>query len=159
MIENYGLFNLHEVNNTLLILFSDEKVETVSNKEEVNVLYANGTVIGYEFPNFIRFAKIKYSGIIFLPSSPLVDIVNNILENAGLETIAYKKCSGYVIKRIDDKKYVYALEGTFLRDKSISKGKKCTYFDLYIENENINDYIVIDEDIKEGTDFFQMEEK
>ena len=159
MIENYGLFNLHEDNDTLLVLFSDVSINKKENHGEVNVLFHGQDLIGYEIPNFIRFAKIKYSGILFLPSKVLIDVINAILENEKLEPLDYKKSSGYEIKTIDNKKVVYAIEGTFLRDRSISKGKTCTYFDLYIDNENVNDVIYIEEDIRDGTDFFQMEEK
>ena len=54
---------------------------------------------------------------------------------------------------------VYCLKGTFLRDQTISKGKYCTYHDLYIKSDNENELIVINENIKEFIDFFQMEEQ
>ena len=159
MKSNYGLFNEHEDNGNLLILFSNEDYDVEENREEVSIYYRRGQVVGYGISNFIRYAKIKYSGIVFLPSMPLIDVINSILENNGLDILEFKKQSGYVVKTDKDVKKVFALEGTFLRDKTISKGRFCTYHDLYITAENENDLIVIDEDIKEGTDFFQMEEK
>ena len=159
MKSNYGLFNEHEDNGNLLILFAEEDFDTEENRDEVTIFYKRGQVVGYAISNFIRYAKIKYSGIVFLPSKPLIDVINSVLENNGLDTLEFKKQSGYIVKNDEGIKKVYALEGTFLRDKTISKGKFCTYYDLYITSENENDLIVIDEDIKEGTDFFQMEEK
>ena len=159
MRTNYGLFNEHEDNGNLLILFSDADIDVEENREDVSIYYHRGQIVGYAISNFIRYAKIKYSGIVFLPSKPLIDVINSVLENNGLETLEFKKQSGYIVKSDDGVKKVYALEGTFLRDKTISKGRFCTYHDLYITSENENDLIVIDEDIKEGTDFFQMEEK
>ena len=159
MKTNYGLFNEHEDNGNLLILFASEDYDAEENRDEVTIFYKKGQVVGYAISNFIRYAKIKYSGIVFLPSKPLIDVINSVLENNGLNTLEFKKQSGYVVKQDGDIKKVYALEGTFLRDKTISKGRFCTYYDLYITSENENDLIVIDEDIKEGTDFFQMEEK
>ena len=159
MKTNYGLFNEHEDNGNLLILFASEDYDAEENRDEVTIFYKKGQVVGYAISNFIRYAKIKYSGIVFLPSKPLIDVINSVLENNGLDTLEFKKQSGYVVKLDGGIKKVYALEGTFLRDKTISKGRFCTYFDLYITSENENDLIVIDEDIKEGTDFFQMEEK
>ena len=159
MKSNYGLFNEHEDNGNLLILFKEDDVDTEENRDEVTILYKRGQVVGYAISNFIRYAKIKYSGIVFLPSKPLIDVINSVLENNGLDTLEFKKQSGYIVKSDDGVKKVYALEGTFLRDKTISKGRFCTYHDLYITSENENELIVIDEDIKEGTDFFQMEEK
>ena len=155
MKTNYGLFNEHEDNGNLLILFDELNYDVEENRDEITIYYRRGQVVGYAISNFIRYAKIKYSGIVFLPSKPLIDVINAVLENNGLDTLAFKKQSGYVVKD----KGVFALAGTFLRDKTISKGRFCTYHDLYITAENENDLIVIDEDIKEGTDFFQMEEK
>lgn len=160
MITNYGIYNHHELDNTLLILFSDEIVLThkrISN--EMEVLVHEDKVVGYRIINFIRYAKIKYSGIIFLPAKPLIDIINQILNKYNLETIDYKYQSGYITKMNGNKMMVFALEGTFLRNMSISKGEYVTYFDLYIENDFPNSLIVIDENIKENIDFFQMEEK
>ncbi|MCR4912109.1 MAG: hypothetical protein K5925_06330 [Bacilli bacterium] len=159
MIEKYGLFNHHEDNNTALILFSDEPVTDKRGDEEIKVLYHQDKVVGYEIYDFIRYAKIKYSGIIFLPSDPLIDVINFVLENHQLEKLGYKKESGYVVLTNDNKKMVFAKEGTFLRDETISKGRFCSYYDLYIERENDQELIVIDEDIKEGIDFFISEEK
>lgn len=159
MKTNYGLFNEHEDNGNLLILFNEDDFDTEVNEEEVTIFYKCGEVVGYAIPNFIRYAKIKYSGIVFLPSKPLIDVINSVLKNNNLETLEFKKESGYVVKTDENVKKVYATEGTFLRDKTVSKGRYCTYYDLYIKSENENDLITIDEDIKEGTDFFQMEEK
>ena len=159
MIENYGLFNYHDKNATVLILFSAAKVNRREDKIEVSALYHDDELVGYEIHDFVRYAKIKYSGIIFLPSNPLVDVINAVLTNNGLESIGYKKESGYIVLSNDDKKMVFAKPGTFLRDESISEGRFCSYFDLYIERENDQELVEIDEDIKEGTDFFKMEEK
>ena len=159
MIENYGLYNYHEEKASVLILFSSELVTNKKQGEEVSLLMHENKVIGYEIHNFIRYAKIKYSGIIFLPSNPLIDVINIVLTNNHLETLSYKKESGYVVKMNGNQRMVYAKEGTFLRDESISKGRYCTYHDLYIKNDNENDLIIIDEEIKEGTDFFIAEVK
>lgn len=159
MIENYGLFNYHEENASVLILFSDEQMTSKKEGQEVSLLYHNETLIGYEIHNFIRYAKIKYSGIIFLPSNPLIDVINIVLTNNHLETLGYKKESGYVVKMNKNQRMVFAKEGTFLRDETISKGRYCSYHDLYIKNDNEDELLVIDEEIKEGTDFFVSEVK
>ena len=159
MIDNYGLFNYHEENASVLILFSNKKMNNKKEGDEVSLLFCDDELIGYEIHNFIRYAKIKYSGIIFLPSNPLIDVINIVLTNNHLENLSYKKESGYIVKMNDNRRMVYAKEGTFLRDESISKGIYCTYHDLYIKNENENDLVIIDEEIKEGTDFFFAEVK
>ena len=157
---NYGLFNHHEEDNTLLILFSDAKITSTIKDGEVVSLYHGDELIGYQIINFVRYVKIKYSGIIFLPSPLLVNVINSVLENHGLNTISVKNSSGYIVKKDSNGvKRVYATEGTFLRDMSVSKGRFVSYFDLYIKVDNENELIMIEEEIKEGTDFFKMEEK
>ena len=159
MISSYGIYNNHELDNTLLVLLSDEKITSTKKlSNEMEVLYALDKVVGYRISNFIRYAKIKYSGIIFLPADPLIDVINSVLDKYSLETLCYKQGSGYMTRINDDKLMVFALKGTFLRDGTISQGRYCTYYDLYIKNENENDLIVINENVKEFIDFFQMEE-
>ena len=159
MINNYGMYNNHELDNTLLLLFSENKSNRYEDLGEVDVLYCDSELVGYRIKNFIRYAKIKYSGIIYLPADPLIDIINSILEKYHLEKLAYKRNSGYFTKLNVDKLMVFASEGTFLRDQSISKGKYCSYYDLYIKVENDSELFVIDEHIPNGIDFFKSEVK
>ena len=137
MIKEYGIYNHHEYNDTLLVLFSDAEVSRVDDLGEVEVLYAESRLAGYRIKKFIRYAKIKYSGLIFLPANPLIDVINVILRKYRLETLDYKNHSGYVTKLNDSKVMVYATSGAFLRDQSISHGKFCTYYDLYIKQEGL----------------------
>ena len=158
MITNYGIFNNHELDNTLLVKFSDDEVTNIKKlSEEMELLYHEDKLVSYRIKNFIRYAKIKYSGIIFLPNNPLIDVINSILSKYNLENLDYKKGSGYITRINDGVMKVFATEGTFLRDGSISKGHYCSYHDLYIDSENENSEIVINEYIKEGRDFFLTE--
>jgi len=157
MIENYGMFNHHELDNELSLLFSDKDITSVKDINGIIVCYNDCNIVGYKIPNFIRYAKIKYSGIIFLPINILIDVINSLLKNADLETLSYKTSSGYIIKKIDGKKVVYALPGTFLRNEKISQGHVCTYHDLYIDHPNENDTFFLEEDIDENVDFFKKE--
>ena len=158
MIKEYGLYNFHKEDNKVVIKFSPLEI----NKEEkidndVGLLYSNDELVGYALYDFLRFVKIKYSGIIFFPVNPLVDVVNSILENHHLEILAYKKESGYITKRNNGVLMVYSKPGTFLRDGDISKGKDCSYYDLDIEEENDKELFEINEDIPERIDFFKTE--
>ena len=158
MISNYGIFNNHELDNTLLVkLFDDEVTEVKKLSDEMELLYHNTKLVSYRIKNFLRYAKIKYSGIIFLPNNPLIDVINSILSKYNLENLEYKKGSGYITRVNDGVMQVYATEGTFLRDGTISKGRFCTYYDLYIDHEDEHSLIVINEYIKEGRDFFLTE--
>lgn len=159
MIEQYGLYNNHQLDNSVLILFSDKKANSEEKLGEVDILYHEHEKVGYRIKNFIRYAKIKYSGIIFLPAPVLIDVINSILAKYQLEPLGYRHSSGYVTKRNKEHLMVFALPGTYLRDGSISKGKYCSYYDLDIKTENENDLFIIDEEIKEDVDFFLTEAK
>ena len=39
MIKNYGLYNNHELDNTVLVLFSDKKIDKTTPLGEVDILY------------------------------------------------------------------------------------------------------------------------
>ena len=157
MITEYGVYNNHELDNTLLILFSDSPIEERKElSEEMVVLYSSNKVVGYKIENFIKYAKIKYSGIIFLPNNLLIDVINSILSKYGLETLAYKTSSGYITKKDGNHLRVFALKGTFLRDMKVSKGQYCSYYDLYI-NEDLN-LVELSDTSLEDIDFFQIKE-
>lgn len=159
MINNYGIFNYHESNNQLVILFGENRnKEEVINKE-ISLLKRDDEVVGYAINNFIKYAKIKYSGIIFLPSDALIDVINSVLENNGLEPLDYKTSSGYIIKTTDNQKIVFAKEGTYLRDESVSKGHVCSYEDLYIKSDDSSNILILDDDSLVGGDFFLTEAK
>lgn len=159
MIKNYGLYNNHELDNTVLVLFSDKKVDKSTSLGEVDILYHEQEIVGYKLKNFIKYAKIKYSGIIYLPANPLIDVINGILARYNLELLDYKHGSGYITKINNNKLMVFCESGTFMRDYQISKGQYCFYYDLYIKDENDKRLFEIDEKIKENMDFFLSEVK
>ena len=154
MITRYGIFNYHEDNNELVILFNEGRNKKEKINDEISLLKKDDQVVGYAINNFIKYAKIKYSGIIFLPNNALIDVINSILKNNNLETLSYKDNSGYEIKLINNQKVVFAKEGTFLKDESISKGHVCTYDDLFIKNDKMNEVLLLDNDSKINVDFF-----
>ena len=159
MISNYGIYNNHELDNTLLVLLSDKKPNKSKENGEIDILYQDDEIVGVRIKNFIRYAKIKYSGIIYLPANPLIDIINSVLERYHLEKLDYKHGSGYLTRRNENKMMVYCLPGTFMRDYQISNGQYCSYYDLYIKDENDKRLFEIDENIKENVDFFLSEVK
>ena len=159
MIDNYGIYNNHELDNTLLILFDDEKVTRNESIGEIDILYHVDKIVGYKIKNFLKYAKIKYSGIIYLPARPLIDVINGVLARYKLKTLNYKNGSGYITKRNNGQMMVYCLPGTFMRDYQISKGQFCSYYDLYIKVEDDKRLFVIDEKILEDKDFFLSEVK
>ena len=159
MISNYGIYNNHELDNTLLVLISDKKTTRSESKGEIDILYHNDKIVGYKIKNFLRYAKIKYSGIIYLPANPLIDVINGILERYNLEKLDYKHGSGYITKKNNEEMMVYCQAGTYMRDYQISKGQYCSYYDLYIKDDNDKRLFKIDEAILEHKDFFLSEVK
>ena len=159
MIINYGIYNNHELDNTLVVLLSEKKPNRSVKNGEIDILYQGEEIVGVKISNFIRYAKIKYSGIIYLPANPLIDVINHIFDRYQLERLDYKHGSGYITRKKDDKLMVYCVPGTFMRDYQISKGEYCTYYDLYIKDEDDKRLFVIDENIKENVDFFLSEVK
>ena len=159
MIYNYGIYNNHELDNTLLVLISEEKATRSEEKGEIDILYHNDKIVGYKIKNFLRYAKIKYSGIIYLPANPLIDVINGILERYNLEKLDYKHGSGYITKKNKDDMMMFYQKGTFMRDYQISKGQYCSYYDLYIKDDNDRRLFKIDEAILEDKDFFLSEVK
>lgn len=158
MINNYGMYYYHENNDTLRLFFSLDKPTRILHKKEVDVLYSNDKLVGYNIPNIMRFVKIKYHGIIFAANSIVIQIINSILEQNDLEPIAFKNDSGYHIKTENNFKGVYASPGTFMRDERISKGQFCTYYDLYIDNECLNQLVEVTENEADGTDIYTSKE-
>lgn len=154
MITSYGIFNYHELNNELVILFGEGRNQKEKFNDEISILKRDDVVVGYAINNFMKYAKIKYSGIIFLPNNALVDVINSILKNNSLDVLAYKQSSGYEISFIDGHKVVFAKEGTFLKNETISHGHVCTYDDLFIKNDKMNNIVMLDDESEINTDFF-----
>ena len=58
MINNYGIYNNHELDNTLLILFSELKPTRSVELGEVDILYHEDERVGYKIKNFIKYDTI-----------------------------------------------------------------------------------------------------
>ena len=115
--------------------------------------------MGYEINNFIKYAKIRYSGIVFLPAKELIDVINCVLSKYKLETLAYKNSSGYIVKKEDEYAIVYAEEGVFLIDETISKGHVCTFGDLDYDIPHPERICYIGDLSRVGKDFFILEDE
>lgn len=164
---------------------------------DVEVLYKQKEPIVYMIHNISRYTKIKLDGYIYLPNKILLDVINQILINAGLEPLAYKNKSGFIIGKISAKTayltgFYYEIDlsdhiAHAYSETEIMVGKKVVvieegvsldekrYFlnyelegqriDAYLVSEKdlliseINKPIIIEEDIKVGSDFFYLEER
>lgn len=140
MIKNYSLFYSYKsIGDVLLIDFGSAlKATHYKRIDDLTIIYHHDLVIGYNIFNILRIVKIRNNGLIFLPSKPLVDIINNILLNYHLETLEYKKMSGYytgeIINIIDCDNY----KGIYIRCSSN------VYFSLLEDRHvEIGDKVVI----------------
>lgn len=70
---------------------------------DVEVLYKQKEPIVYMIHHISKYVKIWMDGYIYLPSKIIIDVVNSILINAGLEPLAYKDKSGFIIGKISAK--------------------------------------------------------
>lgn len=138
MKDNYSLFYSYQtMGDVLIVIFNNEKKATShKRKGNVEVIYNNDEVIGYNIFNVQNFLKIKSQGLIYLPSPTLVEVINTVLINAKIEPLGIKKESGYVIAQVletkdldSDKKLVKLNLGNetsyaITKNKSISDNQK-----------------------------------
>ena len=187
-MKNYSLhYSYKGIGDVLIVIFDNSKKPTRSEeKGKVVILYNKDEIIGYNIFDIKEIIKIKNEGMIFFPSEQLINVLNTILSNEGVEPLEYKDNSGYFtaeIKSIDlDKnlvcldlsnkqvvtaynnlklsvsdKVVVALPSTHLSDGSTVKEPHiCTNKELGIK-ENEDEILVLDKEIETGEDFFSME--
>ena len=173
MIQDYLLYFSNNVykDSLYIHLRRDYKIKDETKFfNDVEVLYRDGEAIVYMIHNISRYTKIWMDGYIYLPSKILIDVINSILINAGLETLAYKKTSGFIIGKIIaktpyltgflyeidlknevvhaytdeeigvNKKVVVIQEGTSLDEK-------CYFLNYDLEGQKIDSYLISEKDL------------
>ena len=83
--------------------------------EVVSKLYNGDTLIGYLIHHFSNYIKIRMAGPLYLPNDEVIDIINNILNNVGLDSLPYFDHSGFVVGEVKNKKelkksYLYEID-------------------------------------------------
>lgn len=103
-----------------LIVYFGENLPTRRQEkgEVVDKLYNGDSLIGYLIHHFSNYIKIRMSGPIYLPNDEIIDIINDILINAGLEEISYYDHSGFVVGEVISKK---ELKKSYLYEIDINK--------------------------------------
>lgn len=101
-MKDYALFyDYHSIGDVLLIVKDlDTKPDSFITNGDVVSLYNNNQLVGINIFNISNVLKIKSSGLIVLPMEEMIDVINNILKNVNVETLPYKKESGFKIGRI-----------------------------------------------------------
>ena len=182
MEKQYSLFySYRKLDDIFAIVFHGYgKVTKRIRNKNVECLYSEDNVCGYNIYNIKDIVKIKAKGLIYLPNKELIDLINSILVNAGFETIPYILHSGFLIGKVVDSNHidiggfiiniqesihlnknslvVVAMPGTMLpNEELVENGHVCTYKDLSIsEDENV---LVLEDEYEIGSDFFSMGEK
>ena len=100
-MKDYAIFyNYHTIGDVLLIISDLEtKPNRVIKNGDVTSLYLDDKLIGINIFNISNVLKIKSNGLIVLPLK-MIDIINNILINANVETLEYKKESGFKVGKV-----------------------------------------------------------
>ena len=137
---------------------------------DVEVLYKQKEPIVYMIHHISRYTKIWMDGYIYLPSKVLIDLVNSILINAGLEPLAYKESSGFIIGKIAAKSpylngfyyeidvkdhlvHSYSLEEINVGSKvvvieeGVSLDEKRYFLNYELEGQIIDAYLVNEKDL------------
>lgn len=159
MISNYGLFySFSKAQDTLEVLFSDEKITRSSKENDVELFYANDKIVKANIYGIKKYVKIRINGLIYFPSEEFIALVNGYLGPYDI-MISTKEKSGFTIGKDGENYVVYAEIDTVLPDRTFVKERKlCTFKDLSISDSN--SVLIIDEGLKEediGKDFFDME--
>ena len=141
MKNHYSLFYSYKtIGDVLIVIFDNEKKPTNhERKGNVEVIYHQEEVIGYNVFNIRNIVKIKTEGLIYLPSPTLISVINTILKNSGVEELGIIDNSGYVIGQI---KNIQKLDN----EKSlVSIDIKQEMINAVIKNNNvnINDKVVV----------------
>ena len=101
-MKDYVIFyNYHTIGDVLLIISDLEtKPNRVIKNGDVTSLYLDDKLIGINIFNISNVLKIKSNGLIVLPLKEMIDVINNILINANVETLEYKKESGFKVGKV-----------------------------------------------------------
>lgn len=95
-------YDYESIGDVLLIVInsSSEIPNKVIKKDDVTILYKNDELIGINIFNISKVLKIKAKGFIPLVNEKILDVINHIIENAGLGKLPLQKESGFRVAKI-----------------------------------------------------------
>lgn len=139
----YRLFYNYGVSKDVLFVLIDpsKKVTSTKRVEEVEALYNENELVGYNIFDVSKTVKINAEGIIFLPEAHLVDAINNILSRTSFPLLPKAMESGFTVLKIqsleehplDEKASIVTLEGKDgQRFETVSKAKNLSVGDLCV---------------------------
>lgn len=122
-----------EFSDNLFVNFGGNlRTNKIEKGEAVDKLYNNEALIGYLIHHFSEYCKLKMNGTLFLPNDQIIDIINDILVNAGLKEIDYADKSGFVVGEISDKKALLKTKSFLYKVKTDGELNIESTFDLEI---------------------------
>ena len=83
----YRLFYNHQALKDVLIIVIDPEARVIKSETHNNVVALYGEdnkLVGYNIFHIDDVMKIKANGVIFVPDSKLLEVVNSLLEREGL---------------------------------------------------------------------------
>lgn len=100
----YGLYyNKEKIGDVLIIIFNSNQIPNfVKTTENCKVLYKNDELVGINILNISKILKIKSHGYLPLINKEVLNVINSILINNGLEALPYQEKSGFVVSQIID---------------------------------------------------------
>ena len=99
----YRLFYNHQALKDVLIIVIDPEARVIKSETHNNVVALYGEdnkLVGYNIFHIDDVMKIKANGVIFVPDSKLLEVVNSLLEREGLTPLSEVKDSGYKVAKV-----------------------------------------------------------
>ena len=99
----YRLFYNHQAIKDVLIVVIEPEARVLKSETHNNVVALYGEdnkLVGYNIFHIDDVMKIKANGVIFVPDSKLLEVVNSLLEREGLVPLPEVKDSGYRVAKV-----------------------------------------------------------
>lgn len=98
----YALYYDYEtIGDVLMIVIKSEITpDRVEKKDNVAILYKDEELVGINIFDISKVLKIKAKGFIPLVNKQILDVINHILENSGLDKLELQKESGFRVAKI-----------------------------------------------------------
>lgn len=163
MITKYGLINFHDKTSAYLSVLFDDVDDSLTPEQDDDVLIytKNNTIVRIDIFRIAKFVKIRFKGLVVLPNSELVAIINGYLGKYGYMLASKDKSGFYFAKEngqyvIKVKKDTLTADGNFVQADRIAMQYD---LDLLESKEPLEVEQEYQEDGFIGQDIFQMEEK
>ena len=98
----YRLYYHYKTNGDTLFLVIEPEAypDRVVENDGVVALYKENRLVGVNFLHIGKTMRIRAEGMIVTPENVVIDVLNSLLEGAGLETLPYCTDSYYVVGKV-----------------------------------------------------------